>query len=150
MTWIGQFFIITYYRPPCVPGQYMSTTCAWYEARWARGTFQSSAALCWTPHLDPVCWPSAKRVDQICLQPRHWPGNPVCSHRDSSASGSWLPWLIHVTVVTFRDCSDSSRRDSSTSESGSRVPRQAVTGTYPGTAAGWHLYKSYSTRSTQV
>ena len=79
---------------PCVPGGYMGTDCAWPVARWARGTLRSSAALFWVPHLvprkygDPMCCPSAKRVDQVCRQPRHW--YPACSRRDSGESAPYL------------------------------------------------------------
>ena len=78
----------------CIPGRYMGTACAWPVARWARGTLRSSAALFWVPHLvprkygDPMCCPSAKRVDQVCRQPRHW--YPACSRRDSGESAPYL------------------------------------------------------------
>ena len=84
----------------------MGTACAWPVVRWAQGTFRSSAALYWTPHLVPrkygypVCWPNAKRVDQVCFP----------------AEAQWLvpgifpPWLIRVGFVTAmthpRDCRD--------------------------------------------
>ena len=77
----------------------MGTACAWPVARWARGTLRSSAALFWVPHLvprkegDPVCCPSAKRVDQVAYSrgtgTRHVPAEtqlslhsiPAVTHR---------------------------------------------------------------------
>ena len=110
MTWIGQFFIITYYRPPCVPGQYMSTTCAWYEARWARGTSRSSAELCWTPHLvrcgTPYADPARRGWIRFACSPGTGQGTryvPTVTHprrvRDCRDSSTWLSWHF-VTAVT--------------------------------------------------
>ena len=128
---------------PCVPQawRYMVRACAWPVARWARGTFLSSAALYWTPHLVPLNFAAQVGGPSMltqyeeggsgCLQQRHW--YPAFFRRDSSTSGwsRWLWWIIHVTVVTVRGCLDSSRSDSFKSESGPG----SESDTYPGRLA---------------
>ena len=86
-----------------VPEACTGTACTRPVARSARGTVRSSTMLLRDPHLvprmygDPVCWPRAKRLDQVSLQPRHW--YPACSCSDWPGSCPKPPWLIRVRVL---------------------------------------------------